>query len=104
VQCPFVVHEGLIPKELGPPDDGGAFDFRRHGTCFAQLRGANSEVSLALAILAPHFTRGRGVPVGQLSFQMFWSKFIRYAVLAGQIALAAGIAAIITMVLKYAIG
>jgi hypothetical protein len=61
-------------------------------------------VSLALEIPAPHFTRGRGLPVGQLSFQMFWSKFIRYAVLAGQIALAAGIAAIITMVLKYAIG
>jgi hypothetical protein len=35
---------------------------------------------------------------------MFWSKLIRYVVLAGQIALAAGIAGIITMVLKYAIG
>jgi hypothetical protein len=35
---------------------------------------------------------------------MFWSKLIRYAALAGQIAFAAGIAAIITMVLKYAIG
>jgi hypothetical protein len=57
-------------------------------------------VSLALAILTPHFTRGRGVPVGQLSFQMFWSKFIRCVVLAGKIALAA----VITTVLKYAIG
>jgi hypothetical protein len=38
------------------------------------------------------------------SFQMFWSNLIRYVVLAAQIALAAGIAAIITMVLKYAIG
>jgi hypothetical protein len=35
---------------------------------------------------------------------MFWSELIRYVALAGQIALAAGIAAIITMVLKYAIG
>jgi hypothetical protein len=35
---------------------------------------------------------------------MFWSELIRYVSLAGQIALAAGIAAIITMVLKYAIG
>jgi hypothetical protein len=35
---------------------------------------------------------------------MFWAKLIRYVVLAGEIALAAGIAAIITMVLKYAIG
>jgi hypothetical protein len=35
---------------------------------------------------------------------MFWSKLIRYIVLAVEIALAAGIAAIITMVLKYAIG
>jgi hypothetical protein len=35
---------------------------------------------------------------------MFWSNLIRYVVLAAQIALAAGIAAIITMVLKYAIG
>jgi hypothetical protein len=35
---------------------------------------------------------------------MFWSRFIRLVVLAGQITLAAGIAAIITMVLKYAIG
>jgi hypothetical protein len=35
---------------------------------------------------------------------MFWSKLIRYVVLAVEIALAAGIAAIITMVLKYAIG
>jgi hypothetical protein len=35
---------------------------------------------------------------------MFWSNFIRCVVLAGQIAFAAGIAAIITMVLKYAIG
>jgi hypothetical protein len=32
---------------------------------------------------------------------MFWSELIRYVALAGQIALAAGIAAIITMVLKY---
>jgi hypothetical protein len=36
--------------------------------------------------------------------KMFWSELIRYVALAGQIALAAGIAAIITMVLKYAIG
>jgi hypothetical protein len=35
---------------------------------------------------------------------MFWSKLVRYVVLVGQMALAAGIAAIITMVLKYAIG
>jgi hypothetical protein len=35
---------------------------------------------------------------------MFWSQFIRFVALAGQLALAAGIAAIITMVLKYAIG
>jgi hypothetical protein len=35
---------------------------------------------------------------------MFWSKLIRYVVLAVEIALAAGIAATITMVLKYAIG
>jgi hypothetical protein len=35
---------------------------------------------------------------------MFWSKLIRYVALAGQVASAAGIAAIITMVLKYAIG
>jgi hypothetical protein len=35
---------------------------------------------------------------------MFWSKLIHCVVLACQIALAAGIAAIITMVLKYAIG
>jgi hypothetical protein len=35
---------------------------------------------------------------------MFWSKLIRYVVLAVEIASAAGIAAIITMVLKYAIG
>jgi hypothetical protein len=35
---------------------------------------------------------------------MFWSKLIRYVALAGQVALAAGIAAIISMVLKYAIG
>jgi hypothetical protein len=41
---------------------------------------------------------------GLPSFQMFWSNLIRYVVLAAQIALAAGIAAIITMVLKYAIG
>jgi hypothetical protein len=35
---------------------------------------------------------------------MFWSRLIGFVVLAGQIALAAGIAAIITMLLKYAIG
>jgi hypothetical protein len=35
---------------------------------------------------------------------MFWSKFIRLVVLVGQIALAAAIAAVITGVLKYAIG
>jgi hypothetical protein len=35
---------------------------------------------------------------------MFWSRLIRFVVLAGQIALAAGIAAIITMALKYVIG
>jgi hypothetical protein len=35
---------------------------------------------------------------------MFWSNFVRCAALAGQIALAAGISAVITMVLKYAIG
>jgi hypothetical protein len=35
---------------------------------------------------------------------MFWSNFIRCVALAVQIAFAAGIAAIITMVLKYAIG
>jgi hypothetical protein len=31
---------------------------------------------------------------------MFWSELIRYVALAGQIALAAGIAAMITMLLK----
>jgi hypothetical protein len=35
---------------------------------------------------------------------MFCSKLIRHVALAGQITLAAGIAAVITMVLKYAIG
>jgi hypothetical protein len=35
---------------------------------------------------------------------MFWSRFIRYVAWAVQIAFAAGFAAIITMVLKYAIG
>jgi hypothetical protein len=35
---------------------------------------------------------------------MVWSNLIRYAVLVGQIALAVGIAAIITVILKYAIG
>jgi hypothetical protein len=35
---------------------------------------------------------------------MFWSKLVRHLALAGQIALVAGIAAIITMVLKHAIG
>jgi hypothetical protein len=35
---------------------------------------------------------------------MFWSELIRYVALAGQIAFAAGIAAMITMLLKYAIG
>jgi hypothetical protein len=35
---------------------------------------------------------------------MVWSKLVRCAVLVSQIAFAAGIAAIITMVLKYAIG
>jgi hypothetical protein len=35
---------------------------------------------------------------------MFWSNLTRYVVLAGQIALAAAIAAAITFVLKYAIG
>jgi hypothetical protein len=35
---------------------------------------------------------------------MFWSNFIRCVVLVSQIALAAAIAAVITMVLKYAIG
>jgi hypothetical protein len=38
------------------------------------------------------------------AWRMFWSKLVRYVALAGQVALAAGIAAIITMVLKYAIG
>jgi hypothetical protein len=35
---------------------------------------------------------------------MFWSELIRYVALVGQFAFAAGIAAIITMFLKYAIG
>jgi hypothetical protein len=35
---------------------------------------------------------------------MFWSNFVRCAVLVSQIAFAAGIAAVITGVLKYAIG
>jgi hypothetical protein len=35
---------------------------------------------------------------------MFWSQFTRYVALAVQIAFAAAIAAVITGVLKYAIG
>jgi hypothetical protein len=35
---------------------------------------------------------------------MFWSQFMRYVVLLGQIALATAIAAVITAILKYAIG
>jgi hypothetical protein len=34
---------------------------------------------------------------------MLWSKFIRYLALACQVALAAGLAAAITMLLKYVI-
>jgi hypothetical protein len=41
---------------------------------------------------------------GPEAFKMFWSELIRYVALAGQIAFAAGIAAMITMLLKYAIG
>jgi hypothetical protein len=38
------------------------------------------------------------------TLRMFWSNFVRCAVLVSQIAFAAGIAAVITGVLKYAIG
>jgi hypothetical protein len=55
----------------------------------------------------PKLPRGRGLPAdtgARRRSKMFWSELIRYVALAGQIAFAAGIAAMITMLLKYAIG
>jgi hypothetical protein len=102
---------------LAPPR-AGLFHFPRHGTCLARLRWANFECHWPCDP-GPHTSPGgRDLPIsmgeptqalaraGLLfgSDRMFWSQLIRYFVLVGQIALAAGIAAVITMVLKYATG
>jgi hypothetical protein len=81
----------------------GLFHSSRHGTCLCSaLRGRLSLSVIGLAVPASHFPEAgifqQGYPAA-----MFWAKLIRYVVLAGEIALAAGIAAIITMVLRYVI-
>jgi hypothetical protein len=81
----------------------------RLGTQCASARVAEADPGrhVSVSIPAPNFP-GAGIFQQLLGarqgVQMFWSELIRYAALAGEIALAVGIAAIITMVLKYAIG